>query len=69
MEEGTVSVPHTAPALIAIMTYYLVQFVSYLGGAEAAGVKPLLCVQVFFRIFPMKTDMIPLGRQSYRMKK
>ena len=51
MEEGTVSVPHTAPALIAIMTYYLVQFVSYLGGAEAAGVKPLLCVQVFLEYF------------------
>ena len=48
MEEGTVSVPHTAPALIAMMTYYLVQFVSYFGGAEAGEVKPLLCVQVFF---------------------
>jgi hypothetical protein len=51
MAEGTVSVPHTAPALIAMMTYYLVQFVSYLGGAEAAEVKPLLCVQVFLEYF------------------
>ena len=52
MEEGTVSVPHTAPAHIAMMTYYLVQFVSSLGGAaEAAGVKLLLCVQVFLEYF------------------
>jgi hypothetical protein len=47
MKEGTVSVPHNAPALIVMMTY--VQVVLYLGGAGAAEVKPLLCVQVFFK--------------------
>ena len=40
MKEGTMSVPSTAPALRAMMTYYLFRSYRIFWGAEAAGMKP-----------------------------
>jgi hypothetical protein len=40
MKEGTMPVPPAAPALRAMMTYYLFRSYRIFGGAEAAGVKP-----------------------------
>jgi len=53
--------PQTAPAFISTMTLYLFRMYRIMGEAEAAGVKPLLSVQVFlishmnnfFRSFPL----------------
>ena len=52
MREGTVPVPIYCPcAQVAMIPYYLFRWYRFFGGAEAAGVKPLLCVQVFFEQF------------------
>jgi hypothetical protein len=40
MKEGTMPVPPVAPALRAMMTYYLFRSYRIFWGAEAAGVKP-----------------------------
>jgi len=40
MKEGTMPVHPAAPALRAMMTYYLFRSYRIFGGAEAAGVKP-----------------------------
>ena len=40
MTEGRVPVPHTAPALIAMMTNYLFRNYRISGGAEAEVMKP-----------------------------
>jgi len=42
MKEGTVSAPHSAPCVYVLP----VRGLSYLRGATAAGVKPLLSVQI-----------------------
>jgi len=41
MMKGTVPVPHTAPALIAMMTYYLFRNYRILGGRSGGGETPL----------------------------
>jgi hypothetical protein len=51
MREGTVPEPLTAPALIAIMTYYLLR--SYrIRGNRSCGVETSVTVQVFLGISP-----------------
>ena len=50
MKWGTILVPNTSDALSAIMMYSLFRGLSHLGGAEAAGVKPLLSVNEFLSI-------------------
>jgi len=38
-------------------------------GAQSSGGETRVEREDFFIAYPMKTDMIPLGNQSYRMKK
>ena len=49
-QEGTVPVPPYRPCADCDDNVFPVQMLSHLGGAEAAGVKPLLSVQVFLNI-------------------
>jgi len=48
MKDGKVPVlPYRPCAQVAMIPYYLFRWYRIFGGAEAAGVKPVLCVQVF----------------------
>jgi hypothetical protein len=58
-EEGDRPVPLTPPALRAMMTYYLFRSYRIFWGAEAAGVKLLLCVQVFLNISTELKNQLP----------
>jgi hypothetical protein len=50
MTRGQCQSPHTAPALIAIMTYYLSGGIAF-GGAGAEGVKPPVERSGFLKTF------------------
>jgi hypothetical protein len=59
MKKGILLVPLTAPALRAMMTYYLFRSYRIFRGAEAVGVKPPLCVQIFLNISTELKNQVP----------
>jgi hypothetical protein len=50
MTEGTVPVPHTSPALIAMMTYYLIGVIAFVGSHSDGGERSM-DVQFLFEHF------------------